>query len=102
MIDKKHYEDAIAVQTACNLSGVVHSFSRAMTAICEEATAKGHGTEWKNNHPICRLFAEQIKFLAGCTDYCKAFTEVEEYIAVENAAEEENAMCRIERNLEVG
>lgn len=59
------FADAIAVQNACNLSGVVFSFSRVMQRICNEASAKGHGTEWKNRHPIVRMYAEQIAHLSG-------------------------------------
>jgi hypothetical protein len=42
----------------------------------------GHGTEWVNKHPICRMYAEQISFLAGSdTDsYMRASNAVEEII----------------------
>lgn len=57
------YGRALDAQSACNLSGIVFSFAQVMQRICNEANAGGHGTEWKNAHPICRLYAEQIVHL---------------------------------------
>jgi hypothetical protein len=51
------YWNAINVQNACNLSGVILSFSEAMEKIGEEARHKERGTSWKNKHPIAILFA---------------------------------------------
>ena len=59
------YEFAIFAQSACNLSGIVHSFSEVMHKIWNEAHAQGHGTDWVNRHPIARLYAEQITHLTG-------------------------------------
>lgn len=62
------YAEAIQVQDACNLSGVVHSFSRMMTKIWEEARKdenKGYGTEWVNQHPIAIMFADKIAHLTA-------------------------------------
>ena len=70
-------EAAIAVQSACNLSGVVHSFHEAMNILNDEAHKTGKGTDWTNNHPICRLFAEQISHLTRNTDYYDASRECE-------------------------
>lgn len=61
MLEHKHYKEALSVQDACNLSGVVHSFSKILPAIWESCD----GTDEVNRHPICRLFAEQIMFLTG-------------------------------------
>lgn len=61
----KHYQTALDVQNACNLSGIVHSLSRMMDEIWTEARENGKGTDYVNTHPICRLFAEQIIFLTG-------------------------------------
>jgi hypothetical protein len=59
-------KEAIAVQDACNLSGVVHGFSRAITRLRTllEAQGKG-GTDNVNRHPICVLWADKIADLAG-------------------------------------
>lgn len=71
-LTKKDYNSALAVQGACNLSGVVRSFSDIMTRIWEEANKDGKGTDWVNKHPICVLFAEQIAHLSKGTEYFKA------------------------------
>ena len=52
-------------QTACNLSGIVHSLSNMMTALWQAEEAKTGGTEWVNKHPAVRLFLEQLAFLNG-------------------------------------
>ncbi len=67
------YQDALHVQTACNLSGVVHSFNRVMKKICNQSNKEQRGTEWKNSHPICRLYAEQIMHLTAETEYSAAY-----------------------------
>ena len=78
----KDYEDAMAVQSACNLSGVVYSFARVMDKICEDTDS---GTKERNTHPICRLYAEQIMHLTcgGVGDnlsYRAAYMEVADII----------------------
>jgi len=80
MLTKRHFQQALDSQSTCNLSGIVNSLNETMTHIWEEARANGHGTEWVNKHPICRLYAEQISFLAGSdTDsYMKASNDIEE------------------------
>lgn len=80
-------QTALDVQNACNLSGVVHSFSEVMRVLNEESrkgAGNGFGTNWTNEHPICRLFIEQIAHLNGCavrdtakSDYFKAYRECE-------------------------
>ena len=71
------YQAAIDVQNGCNLSGIVFSFARVMQKICNEACVEHHGTDWKNNHPIARLYAEQIMFLTSGRDYSDAADECE-------------------------
>ena len=60
--------DAITVQDACNLSGVVFSFARHMEAICRAMREDGHGTDWKNAHPVAVMFASKIASLTHCED----------------------------------
>ena len=67
------YKMAVWSQEACNLSGVVFEFARVMQKICDEAREGQHGTDWKNTHPICRLYAEQIMHLASGIDYAQAY-----------------------------
>jgi len=85
MLTKNHFQQAIDAQSACNLSGIVHSFSETLTHIWEDSD--GRGTDWVNKHPICRLYAEQICFLSGGgatmdgNSYRVAYNQVEEIIA---------------------
>lgn len=59
-------KEAIQVQDACNLSGVVHSFSRSMARLWEIAhESKGKGTKWVNTHRVARLYASKIQSLSG-------------------------------------
>jgi len=59
------YQFALDSQSACNLSGIVHALSRVISKISFEAREKGEGTDYVNQHPICRLYAEQITHLTG-------------------------------------
>jgi len=79
--------EALAVQNACNLSGVVHSFSRVMTLLWEI----GRAEEWANTdtincHPISVLFADKIANLADPGSslngfaYCKAYNWAQDII----------------------
>lgn len=56
---------AIAVQDACNLSGVAFSFAEVMQAICDEQRRLGEGTDWKNRNPVAQLFLWKMADLAG-------------------------------------
>lgn len=73
VLTKRDYEEAIMSQGACNLSGIVHSFSRVMDKIWEEAREQDKGTDWVNNHPICRMYSEQISHLSRGRDYFDAY-----------------------------
>lgn len=60
---KKLAAIALQVQDACNLSGVVHSWSGAITnlrALCPEL-----GTDGINRHPINVMFADKVADLTG-------------------------------------
>ena len=61
---KRAAQDALAVQDACNLSGVVHAFSLAMSTVRENT----NGTDEANRHPIAVLFADKIMDLVGRPD----------------------------------
>jgi len=81
------YKTALEVQDASNLSGVVYQFARDMKVICEEVRRNGGGTDTVNHHPVCRLYAEQIAWLAGagsCANhrsYLRAHSACEERAA---------------------
>ena len=55
---KQLAQEAIAVQNACNLSGVVHGFSRAISELRQNLP--NAGTEQINRHPICVLWGSKI------------------------------------------
>ena len=58
--------EAIAVQNASNLSGVVRSFHEVLSnTLWPSARAKGYGTQWVNTHPITRLFIAKLADLSG-------------------------------------
>lgn len=57
--------EAWLVQDACNLSGVVHSFSRSISRLWQIADEENRDTFWVNQHIISKLYADKIKQLAG-------------------------------------
>ena len=71
---------AILCQDACNLSAVIHTFSRSMSAIWQEADRLGKGTDWVNKHPIAAVFTSKIKLLAGDSEDLKNWDKVEKII----------------------
>ena len=68
MLTKRDYEDAINVQDACNLSGVVRSWAKVMSKIWDEARARGAGTQFVNEHPINVMYASKVASLTGAGD----------------------------------
>lgn len=59
-------KEALDVQDACNLSGVVHAFSRAITQLREILSAEEKfSTDKLNQHPICVLYSSKIASLTG-------------------------------------
>lgn len=64
----EQYKRAIDVQNACNLSGVVHDFSRVMTRVWVEARKVGRGTDWVNTHPLVILYSNKISSMCGSSD----------------------------------
>ena len=95
-------KDALLVQNACNLSGVVHSFSAAVTVLREQRDCTG--SNWVNQHPVSVLFTVQIASLAGVptdlslTDYAKAYEECEKLAAEDISLAAIREIARINRN----
>jgi hypothetical protein len=58
---KEFCNDALTVQDACNLSGVVQAFATAMRCVWDDARRLGKGTEWVNCHPIAVLFVDKLQ-----------------------------------------
>lgn len=69
MLTKRDYEDAINVQDACNLSGVVQAWAKVMSKIWDEARAQSAGTQFVNEHPINVMFASKVASLTGCESF---------------------------------
>jgi len=61
--------EAYECQDACNLSGIVFAFARAMDRLCEIANEHKKGTEWKNTHPMCLLYSSKIAHLTRTQDH---------------------------------
>ena len=66
-------KEAIDVQSACNLSGLVFGWARAMKRLCE--LFPHLGTDARNAHPINVLWADKCISLAGLHNYGVAMTE---------------------------
>ena len=58
--------DSLRVQNACNLSGVVHSYARALSDL--RTIFPSLGTDAINRHPIAVLWADKITHLTGIQD----------------------------------
>jgi hypothetical protein len=69
---KRAYQMALVSQSACNLSGLVHSLAYSLELIWEEANEQGKGTDYVNSHPIVRLYLEQMSFLCR-SDYSESY-----------------------------
>lgn len=82
----------LEVQTASNLSAVVHQFARDMEQVVEEVRKKGGGTDAVNHHPVCRLFAEQIAWLAGAGSCVNHKSYLRAHDACEKRAAEQQAI----------
>lgn len=60
--------NALDAQGAVNLSGVIHSFSRDISrlrVLVSAAEGENFSNIGLNQHPVCRLYAEQIMFLTA-------------------------------------
>lgn len=71
-------KEAILVQDACNLSGVVHAFDAVVDTLRTEARRMGKGTDWVNTHAISKLFCDKMVDLSGARsfeDFCSAYAE---------------------------
>lgn len=64
-LSARDYKEALDVQSASNLSGVVLAFGRATCRIWEEARECGEGTAWVNTHSIAVMYSSKIASLTG-------------------------------------
>lgn len=72
-VSSADYAKALMSQGACNMSGLVHALDQVITKICNEAHATRRGTEFVNQHPIVRLYVEQMMHLARGRDWSRAY-----------------------------
>ena len=78
-------KQAIEIQDACNLSGVVHSFSPALTKLREVI---GSGV---NEHPITIVWLDKLNSLAGIQEghvnISRAYDKVHDWAEGKNLGE---------------
>lgn len=55
-------KDALVVQNACNISGVIFSMAECMKRLCEHPRCTG--TAWRNHHPVIVMYLTQCVFLS--------------------------------------
>ncbi len=64
--------EALGIQDACNLSGLVYAWARSMRRLCE--LCPDLGTDERNTHPINVLWSDKCASLTG-SQYGENFTE---------------------------
>ena len=74
---QKLAKDAIAVQDACNLSGVAISFGKMVP---ELRTLINGDTDTTNHHPIVKLWIFKLADLAGLELECNDYSDVWEQV----------------------
>ena len=82
-LTKEDYKFAVYSQNACNVSGLVHDLSRVINKVWDEAREQGQGTDYVNNHPIVRLYIEQLQFLSR-SDWNESYKICKEKGGIEN------------------
>ena len=86
----------LAAQDACNLSGVVHSWSKVILPFL--STEKFKGMDERNRHPFSILLAYKCMALAGyeplgCPDFDKAFSTVTDWAEGKGTCMKDIEMC---------
>jgi hypothetical protein len=63
---KELAKEALDIQNACNLSGLVHTFSSTIRELrCRLEDEGAFSTDALNTHPICILFSDKLYSLAS-------------------------------------
>lgn len=75
--EKKWMKSALLVQDACNLSGVVHSFSKMLTEMSVEG---GFDHAKRDAHPATILFVDKIHSMVphSAVDFSRAYDAAKE------------------------
>lgn len=76
--------EAWLAQSACNLSGVVNSWSRALRDLWRLADGENKGTHWVNTHLACQLYADKVRQLTGDLDSVAALNNPKIKAAIKN------------------
>jgi len=53
-------QDALAIQDASNICGVVQAFARSMLTVLDDCRAKGQETDAARRHSITLLFMDKL------------------------------------------
>lgn len=61
------WQEALDIQNACNLSGLVQSLPGVLSAVQQEAYSLKEGTAYVNGHPLVKLWLDKLCDLAGLT-----------------------------------
>jgi hypothetical protein len=77
---KQLAQESLDIQNASNLSGIVHSFSRAITDLRDLT-----GSNYSNKHPINLLWADKIAHLTGTqelgnSEVFRAYVKVKDFL----------------------
>jgi hypothetical protein len=68
-------QQALDVQNARNLSGVLLTFNQVVSEVLwPESRRNGGGTRFVNLHPIATLFLYKLASLNGCECFCSETT----------------------------
>ena len=90
MLTQVDYQEALEVQDACNLCGVLQTWAKVACKVIEEMRAKGKSTDWANRHPVMVLYAYKAMQLTGIPEpyeklwldhFSKACNQVKDGIA---------------------
>ena len=85
-------KEAIGIQGACNLSGVLHSFSRAITDLREVFPTEG--TDFFNRHPVCVMFSDKIASLTNTqTGNCVCVSDAYAFCLRMSNEDKKSAVC---------
>ena len=85
---KELAKEAIDIQNASNLSGIVHSFSRTITELRELLNKEeGFSTEKLNQHPVCVLYSDKITSLTDSYSV-NTFSKAYEWAELQSAEDD--------------
>lgn len=72
-------QQALQVQDACNLSGVLYSWAEAMRELRD--MDPDHDTEFYNTHPLNVLYASKVSSLTGCEiNFADAYKKAQDLV----------------------